>query len=245
MTLIKRNQNNLIDIVLHQRKCKESNKISEMLKNKHNKNYLNKFNCKGKKNTYCCVNWDRHTVLCSVSKILLKTFLIRHLISKNNLGLPNEIWEMICNFVENDVKFYVPVFIEFNNDINMHFGNRERCINLGEILKNDYDLVMNSIKFLKYVNLGDIIVKGRNRHSYCLSIIVNIDVKFGLITVINENNMCNHYFTFRKSKIINTSDDTTTFDFKKPISSRTFYFYELFMNTVGSNVKVYIFKTHL
>ena len=209
--------------------------INGLLNNKYDKNYLEYFNCDGEKITYCHEKWNCHTIPCAVSRILLKTLLIKHLICKNNLGLPNEIWEIICDLIEDDIKYYVPAFIDFDYDIDVYL-NKEKCINLKDKFINGHNLIRNPIKILKYINVGDIIIDGYLNWSCYFSIIVNIDVNHGLITVINDNFDNNHCLC----------NGEYVLDLKGPRYAKIFYFYDfLFMSSIQTDTQVFIYKTHL
>ena len=212
--------------------------IDYILKNKHDKKFLEQFNCK--KSGCYHKEWKCHDITCSVSKILLKTNLVRNLICMNNLGLPNEIWEIICDFIENEIKFFIPAFIEFDNDIEI-FLQKAYCFNLSEKFIEGYECVKNPKGILEYINVGDIAIAGCCRSDCFFSIIVDIDIEHGLVTTIEKLDQNDRYLRFGKSGIIEN-----TLYLKGRTQTRTFDFHDfLFSSTVKSDIEVHISKTYL
>lgn len=219
----------------------QTKQIVNLSMNKNNKNYLDEFNCEKnrEKKSLCYKEWNCHAILCSVSKILLKTLLIRHLICKNNLGLPCEIWEIICDFIENEINFFIPAYIKFDNDINIHLDNN-KIFNLRNKFVDHYNCIRNwiSIKNLKFVNTGDIIIRKHYKNYskyYFLSVIVNIYVEYGLITVIEDNERYNHHVFFRN--MLNHKLYLT-----KSMIIKIFNFHEFLFFDENRRNKVYIYK---
>ena len=196
-------KNNLMDIIIKGStddsfidQCKN---IDYMLKNKNWPSYLCKFNC-NKGGLLCNKKWNYHDNNCQVSKILLTTCFIRHLICKNNLSLPNEIWEIICDYIESDIKIYIPGYFNCEDKIKICL-KQEKCFNLRKIHIKKNDCKIDPINILKYINIGDIIIRGCSSYNGCyFSIILDIDVKNKLITLINDSNMEIHYIDIQGSK---------------------------------------------
>ena len=176
--------------------------IGNMLICKNDEIFLNKYHC-DKNKTNCNKKWNYHDNCCCVSEILLTTCFIRRLVQKNNLGLPREIWELICNFIENNIQFYIPNYFNFGNNIEIYL-NKEKCFKLKEIFMKNEEYSSNCkidpINVLKFINLGDIIIYGCNRLGFFFSIILDIDVKNKLITLIDDTNMNERSLRIENSK---------------------------------------------
>lgn len=78
-------------------------------------------------------NWGYHSTEYIIAKIYLSIIITKLCIKRNNFGLPRELWDIICSFINNEIYFYlgreIIIFEYLNLKINLYSLNKQ-TINL-------------------------------------------------------------------------------------------------------------------
>lgn len=218
-------------------------KTEQLLKNKYDINYLNQVCHEEMK-----INnnkWNYFSNHYHISEILQKTLLIRTFICENNFGLPVELWDIICNYIERDIYFYVPKCVVFNTKILLHL-NTFLCFDLCTIFKNNNgDCHIDPVNILKYINVNDFIARGSKLKGYDFSVIIDIDIQHKLITILTYS-CSRHYPTINREELYKRNNTwiEVEFNFKNDSITKLLNFYDfLFMYGISCNDEVYLHKS--
>lgn len=229
--------------------------IINLLRNKHDKEYL--VNFLHKKDNNC--DWNYHTNAYYIAEILLVSYEGRLIMGQNNLGLPNEIWGIIYDYIENDINFLIPRSINPNCTIEI-FLNNTKCFFLTKIFTKKGKCIIDPDQITNFINVGDIIIyyvySHTDNHVISLmtrfSIIVDIDKKTKLITLISDSNTVLQKISWRHRRekyyrnVTYTKNRLLKLHFNKPNISEIFNYHDLiFTNGEKSRTRAFVHKIYL
>lgn len=170
-----------------------------------------------------------------IAKIYLSCIVTKLCIKKNNFNIPKELWEIICGFIVDEIKFYEGRMIK--DYASMRFGkNNYDCpvIDLKKyFMQGTQFWKVNPEKILNFIDRGSVIIKyyfddGYDCY-YDFLIVINIDIERKIIEFmedfegrhslqINENNVedlseMDLYFFSSITKVLNYHEFIFTADY--------------------------------
>lgn len=142
-------------------------------------------------------------------KLRINYLMVQLCCRRDNLTLPIEMWNIICEYIRKDIKYFCPKECIMPDDLVIRIDhNIDTGFNLTKYFINKYDVVPRDINEIeKYIKIGLVYCQGCRGFGYLFYIIVDINFEYKVISFIEEYDDNGHNFL--------SNDIITVIDFQK------------------------------